>query len=843
MRKLSTILIVGAFAIMGCMSLEERLKSEDLSIRRTAERELVQSSRLTGSESNRVAAVNRVTDKDYLYEIARNACNKEWVAEDVSFDASGYSAYQSDASGKNRVYYRATAYGIIYDRVSGSFVDTTKDGMAALQKLALDFEIGDDRKKIVELILKAESSQIRMAAFSTIMSPERCQPLVGYLAARAPDAAVREAALAKTTMDKGFAEIVKNATDEKSRLAAFGKLHDRQIIDNVVLKTKDRAVLLAGIPKVSNKAVVIARVFSGEFATNSNNKAMLDLDDDLIVKSLCLVRDDEREGIQEKLSKDGKWSVYEKLLARIYCDKVSQLPQGDGERILSWISTPEIFTKMLVPPTESELRKEEMARKSKADKIRREIGSFDNEKGNAIDSARVCTESAERARGGFDFSRARKYEAESEEWKVKAAQFDVKIAELKRQVEELEKPQTNSLYVADEKVRTAICSKVGDETLYVLATNMVGQWSSADWRSDSDELDTLKAACTMAANIREKRKRELVCITLLGEAKKKVENRLRREDVFSSSVLGQEVKEEDISDKWRRFTKKWKEWRPLFNNECVAATVAAGCQGSELALVMVDTWDFLAEVFKDANAGTRKLLAEKMTSKVITGEMCFREKDPEVRALLLKHADVSAKGKYAKLLKADGERLIAMAKGKGATTFELDGFYLGMSFDDAVTLAMYHFPEWEMSMRVWNDGTRSLHVLGLVFCWATKDGKVYQFNFGKKMLKKWYRYDVQTFDEWAHAYSRENKINMHPVRISKEVKTNLLFKEVRGGYFTQESYQFKHNAKGYRLTYFGERDEHNDVIEDDVLVKNAMATALSRQGGAVGALRVELEED
>ena len=46
------------------------------------------------------------------------------------------------------------------------------------------------------------------------------------------------------------------------------------------------------------------------------------------------------------------------------------------------------------------------------------------------------------------------------------------------------------------------------------------------------------------------------------------------------------------------------------------------------------------------------------------------------------------------------------------------------------------------------------------FCRADKTGKVWQFNFGKSMLKKFCKYDVQDEREWARAYSKEHGIDM-----------------------------------------------------------------------------------
>ena len=88
----------GVIMLAGYASLEDRLTSTDPQINRAAERELLQTSRAIGTEADRVAAIKRITDKDYLYEIAMQATTNTWVAEDKSFDTDAYNGYTSSGS-------------------------------------------------------------------------------------------------------------------------------------------------------------------------------------------------------------------------------------------------------------------------------------------------------------------------------------------------------------------------------------------------------------------------------------------------------------------------------------------------------------------------------------------------------------------------------------------------------------------------------------------------------------------------------------------------------------------------------------------------------------------------
>ena len=196
------------------------------------------------------------------------------------------------------------------------------------------------------------------------------------------------------------------------------------------------------------------------------------------------------------------------------------------------------------------------------------------------------------------------------------------------------------------------------------------------------------------------------------------------------------------------------------------------------------------------------------------------------------------------------KKMIDAAKAKARDTFELGGFYLGMNISDVEALIGYYFPDWAITETFDGDDktTRVIRVpqQSCVFCRADKDGKVWQLNFGKKILKKWYSYDVQDFREWARAYSRENKIDMKYKEIEKEatVTEPMDWSRSYRVWFHQESYQYKHNTKEYRLTYFGEEKDftvHGGL--GGALIKEAAAPQFRYVRGDPGSLRATIEND
>lgn len=192
------------------------------------------------------------------------------------------------------------------------------------------------------------------------------------------------------------------------------------------------------------------------------------------------------------------------------------------------------------------------------------------------------------------------------------------------------------------------------------------------------------------------------------------------------------------------------------------------------------------------------------------------------------------------------------AKAAEKETFALDGFYLGMSFDDMKVVFSHHFPKLEIKEGIDGEGKNADHVIYVPgqrapFCYVSvSDKKVYMFNFGKKLLKKWYPYDVQTPGEWAHAYGRAHKIDMKFRLIEKDttVYEPMDMSRYYCVWFHQESYQYRNNAKEYRLIYFGEEKDY--TVQGGIggaVIKELSAPDFRYVRGDYGSLRVKIERD
>ena len=198
----------------------------------------------------------------------------------------------------------------------------------------------------------------------------------------------------------------------------------------------------------------------------------------------------------------------------------------------------------------------------------------------------------------------------------------------------------------------------------------------------------------------------------------------------------------------------------------------------------------------------------------------------------------------------------AKAKDAEGKTFELAGFYLGMSLDDLETVLAYHFPRLEFSECRDEDGYEKEKGFGKEFmivfssknnpfCRASaKDRKVYCINFDKTILSNWCKYNAATHRTWAQAFGKEHGVKMEDSMLSKSATVaaggngllNMSFSEVR---LHQETWQYKDAAKEYRLTYFGKPEIIGGIgrLGDDGWEK------LCREGAAPeGTLRAEIED-
>lgn len=193
-------------------------------------------------------------------------------------------------------------------------------------------------------------------------------------------------------------------------------------------------------------------------------------------------------------------------------------------------------------------------------------------------------------------------------------------------------------------------------------------------------------------------------------------------------------------------------------------------------------------------------------------------------------------------------QMIESAKDKAKETFEMGGFYLGMDISDVDMLVGYYFPEWSTKESIDND-EKDIRVIYVPqqsrpFCRADKAGKVWQFNFGRNFLKKFFKYDVQDEREWVRAYSKEHGIDMKHVFLNKDTTVADLSGNfdvtTYKAWLNQDTWQWKNNAKRYRLIYFAEPEIetlHGDIVKERASYQFRFISS------DAGTLRATIEND
>lgn len=211
-KRLMTGTIVGVLALAGCMSLEERLASNDAQVRREAEYELVSNSRRNGTEADRIAVINRVTDLDLLQEIAKTATPEVKHGNSVT-------------------------------------PSTIPDGTAALAKL-------NDQKILASLSCAAKAKEIRIAASGKVTD---------QTALVAVYSAARDTEVKKVVLDKMEAPSLQKLPYSVDLIPYWAKVSDQKTLARIYrdgyakLAENERSEL---VRKFTEEAVIVEMVTS-----------------------------------------------------------------------------------------------------------------------------------------------------------------------------------------------------------------------------------------------------------------------------------------------------------------------------------------------------------------------------------------------------------------------------------------------------------------------------------------------------------------------------------------------------------------------------------------------------
>lgn len=251
------------------------------------------------------------------------------------------------------------------------------------------------------------------------------------------------------------------------------------------------------------------------------------------------------------------------------------------------------------------------------------------------------------------------------------------------------------------------------------------------------------------------------------------------------------------------------------------------------------TSGMLAELLKNSafkKAQLRMAAARRIDSGDIDLNLYKVVADDEVKKVLMSRMPKSLKSEALKINEAEIKDLFLVAEEKSRSTFSLHGFYLGMPLRDAKRLLEHTFPDANIKVydRCIDVDASDSH--GMHFCEADAKGRIYRLNFNSKMLKKWYPFDVQDYEEWAKLYSEKMSFELVRRPVQGENSSEDSFVVV-----DQEAYSRMDNLRGYKVTYFGKKDVTsrlgNEEMDFSVMRDDASAYKEGLRAGKINGLK------
>jgi hypothetical protein len=392
----------------------------------------------------------------------------------------------------------------------------------------------------------------------------------------------------------------------------------------------------------------------------------------------------------------------------------------------------------------------------------------------------------------------------------------------------------NRQLLDEEKDRITLLQRLPENKMLEIVLNDIKEHKYSEW--NSNHFKALESGLILAAQTKNAQTKMQILSSILDkimEHRKECERGWswdKKDSEKAQKLLSQipTLTSEEIGKLLCQNDFTWKFLMDKVSADCAYDIITQGKASKDLEIELI-----------------KKLPSKKVDMKVFTSVKSDAGKKAVMSAM---PADV--KKAAQEFAKKAAVTIIEKSKEFAKETFELQGFYLGMSFEDMKTVFAYHFPDWEIKESIDGEGDEADYVIYIPgqrspFCYASvKDKKVYQFNFGKKVLKKWYKYDVQNEGEWARTYAREHRIDLKYVHLNKETTVNVpqadLSVQQCKAWLYQDTWQWKNNSKEYRITYFGEPKVETGWGD---VIKQQANYQLRYVRGDAASLRVRIERD
>jgi len=441
----------------------------------------------------------------------------------------------------------------------------------------------------------------------------------------------------------------------------------------------------------------------------------------------------------------------QKTLAKIYRDGCGTFPQEDLKAIAEKIDDEAILGEMVIPPPGRETAMAQRNRENEIFKLSNEIKELRNK-------AEERNKDANRAKKNWDLREEKR--ARQEAYNLLA-----QITQIQKRLDLMKNSPVTGLYVTNRIAQAALYGRIKNADVF-------GRIATATDEYDRPLFKTREQLIPILEKMPEDKALEFalgklksfgiyqlgnddlvpleIAVSLAGVAKEsKTRVRLAVEAFGRIESIKDECKK-DFRYNWRdsseKFAREYAESFPLSEDE-KAEILAMGSLAGRRVVEIAGEETARKALMSGGSLGREleEQLVAKIPAEKIDLPLYESVKPSAAKAALYKKMPKSMKDAAMASLEKSFAAIEAKAKAATGETFELDGFYLGMSLDDLETVLAYHFPRLGFTECRDDDGYEKDYPLPIIM-----DGEV-----DYKILK-----EIGKDKKWLNQLLKTNKIDI-----------------------------------------------------------------------------------
>lgn len=600
---------------------------------------------------------------------------------------------------------------------------------------------------------------------------------------------ITKLAVGKISEDKWLSAVAVYATDADVQNLAIAKMNDQALLLAVYKNLKCKDLRIKVIERLDSES--LAKIpYSSEFAAQwkkISNQAILAK---IISNDLAKVPESEWSELIGRVTDEREKNNVQLSLAYVYAKEYGGLSDEVRGLLVNSINDKAIIEEMVTEPDRNEINREKEQRNYARKMIQRKIQRAESD----VEEWKKFVRKAEEK---WHFNDAKKN-------KERLAKCEKELESARAEERAFLASAPKHIYVDDEEARAPLYGKLGDEFLVKYADEMVKKLDAFHEDGSSARWDAINGVVAKMVKSDNKIKYYSKILSEIARDEKESDGKSWSAPIFGLSGTNHKWSRND-EIKAQMFVDAWK----LDEHPDVVEKLIAGNVPGWKYLMKYTTPTLAEKMLRGGmikGVGLQIAMIKKMNAQSIDMALYNSIPNDDVRKVMMTRMPASARKDASKANAKQIEELLAKAVSSG--TFNLKGFYLGMQIEDAKRLASYYLPDSRIVITRDNDieidvsHGGDFDVTPMYFCRADRSGRVYLFNFDeKRFLKKWFKYDVQSYGEWAAEFGKEFGCDFRKRTVKGKRDVKDVWIRV-----SQDVFQFRNNSKGYMISYFGEKD-------------------------------------